>query len=150
MGNELPISASLALDSWIKERRPLEQMDLYFVTNVMYSVLIWVSSQSLYRAPRPRPATPLAIPVPPLVLLVVPPRVGIPPRPPALGMPPLPLGTPDVFVAGAGVCGVWNLDDILLLGGLSTNEVSVVRNVASMSSGPCERLRFAAPPSGWF
>ena len=65
-----------------------------------------------------------------------PPRVGMPPRPPARGMPPLPLGTPEVFVAGAGVCGFWNLDDILLLGGLSTKDVSVVRNVASMSSGP--------------
>ena len=65
-------------------------------------------------------------------------------------MPPLPLGTPDVFVAGAGVCGFWNLDDILLLGGLSTKDVSVVRNVASISSGPWERFRFAAPGSDWF
>lgn len=26
----------------------------------------------------------------------------------------------------------------------------MVRNVASMSSGPCERLKLGAPPSGWF
>ena len=76
------------------------------------------------------------MPVPPLVPLGAPPRVGIPPRPPARGIPPLPLGTPLVLVAGAGVCGFWNLEWILLLGGLSTNEVSVVRNVASISSGP--------------
>lgn len=108
--------------------------------------LIWVSRQQSrtpvvhwgpQRAERPLAATPLAMPVPPLVPLAAPPRVGIPPRPPpARGMPPLPLGTPDVFAAGAGVCGFWNLDDILLLGGLSTKDVSVVRNVASMSSGP--------------
>jgi hypothetical protein len=72
----------------------------------------------------------------PRVPLVVPPRTGIPPRPPARGIPPLPLGTPVVFDAGTGVCGVWNLEAILLLGGLSTKDVSVVRNVASMSSGP--------------
>ena len=46
---------------------------------------------------------PLAMAVPPLVPLVVPPRVGIPPRPPARGMPPLPLGRPDVLAAGVGV-----------------------------------------------
>jgi hypothetical protein len=85
------------------------------------------------------------MPVPPLAALGAPPRVGIPPRPPARGIPPLPLGTPDVFAAGAGVCGFWNLEAILLLGGLSTKEVSVVKNVASMSSGPWERFRFAAP-----
>lgn len=57
------------------------------------------------------------MPVPPLVPRVVPPRVGMPPRPPARGIPPLPLGKPDVLEAGAGVCGGWNLDEILLLGG---------------------------------
>jgi hypothetical protein len=96
-----------------------------------------------YLTPRPLPAAPLAIPLPPLVPLVAPPRVGIPPLPPALGMPPLPLPVPAVFDAAVGVCGVWYFEDILLLGGLSTNDVSVVRNVASMSSGPCEDLKCA-------
>lgn len=96
--------------------------------------------------PRPRPA-PRAMPLPPLPPLVVP-RGIPPPLAPALGMP-LPL--PAVFDTGAGVAGVWNLDDILLLGGLSTKEVSVVRKVASMSpSGPCELLKWGLLISGWF
>jgi hypothetical protein len=76
------------------------------------------------------------MPLPPLVPLVAPPRVGIPPPLPTRGIPPLPLGAPVVLDAGAGVWGVWNLDEILLLGGFSTKDVSVVRKVASMSSGP--------------
>jgi hypothetical protein len=51
-------------------------------------------------------------------------------------MPPLPLGTPVVLDAGAGVCGLWYFEAILLLGGFSTKDVSVVRKVASISSGP--------------
>lgn len=89
--------------------------------------------QSHY-VPRPLPAPPLAMPLPPLAPLVAPPRVGIPRPPPARGIPPLPLGAPAVFDAGAGVWGVWNLDEILLLGGFSTKDVSVVRKVASISS----------------
>jgi hypothetical protein len=60
-------------------------------------------------------------------------------------MPPLPLPIPEVLDAGAGVCGFWNLDEILLLGGFSTNDVSVVRKVASMSSGPWLRLKSDEP-----
>jgi hypothetical protein len=76
------------------------------------------------------------MPLPPLEPLVAPPRVGMPPPLPARGIPPLPLPIPDVFDAGAGVVGVWNFEDTLLLGGFSTKDVSVVRKVASMSSGP--------------
>jgi hypothetical protein len=70
----------------------------------------------------------------------------MPPEP--LGMPPLPL---------VGFCegvGVWNFVVVLLLGGFSTNEVSVVRKVASTSGtfGSCPLL--LAPTddekSGWF
>jgi hypothetical protein len=103
-----------------------------------------------YRTPRPLPAAPLAMPLPPREPLVAPPRVGIPPPLPARGMPPLPLPVPIVLGAGAGVWGVWNLEDTLLLGGFSTKDVSVVRNVASRSSGPWLRFRLAAPRSGWF
>jgi hypothetical protein len=101
-----------------------------------------------HRAPRPLPAAPLAMPLPPLEPLVAPPRVGMPPPLPARGMPPLPLPVPVVVLdAGAGVWGVWNLEDTLLLGGFSTKDVSVVRKVASMSSGPWLRFRLAAPRS---
>jgi hypothetical protein len=89
-----------------------------------------------YRTPLPL-GIPRPIPLAPLVPLGAPPRVGIPPLP-ALGMPaPLLAG---VFGSGAGV---ENLDVALLDGGFSTNEVSVVRKVASASppSGPTERLK---------
>jgi hypothetical protein len=101
-------------------------------------------------APRPRPEAPLAMPLPPLAALVAPPRVGMPPPLPARGMPPRPRPMPDVLEAGAGVCGVWNLEATLLLGGFSTKDVSVVRKVASISSTPWLRLRLAAPRSRWF
>jgi hypothetical protein len=90
------------------------------------------------------------MPLPPLEPLVVPPRVGIPPPLPARGMPPLPRPIPEVLDAGAGVCGFWNLDEILLLGGFSTKDVSVVRKVASISSGPWLRLKSVEPRLTWF
>jgi hypothetical protein len=102
------------------------------------------------RAPRPRPDAPRAIPLPPLAPLAAPPRVGMPPPLPARGMPPRPRPMLDVLGAGAGVWGVWNLEAILLLGGFSTKDVSVVRKVASMSSAPWLRFRLGLPRSGWF
>jgi len=75
-------------------------------------LLLWVSFVAFalficyYRAPRPLPAAPLAMLLPPLEPLVVPPRTGMPPPLPARGIPPLPLAAPAVFDAGAGVCGV--------------------------------------------
>ena len=87
-------------------------------------------------APLPLPLVdPLAIALP-RVPLVAPPRIGIPPLPRAVGMP-LPLPTPPVvFCAGAGLAAFLNLLAALELGGLSTKDVSVVRNVASTSSTP--------------
>lgn len=97
--------------------------------------------------PLPRPL-PLAIPLPPalpLAPLLAPPLVGIPPPlPPARGIPPLPLVAAAAFFSpGPGVTGFWNLFATLLLGGLSTKEVSVVRNVASTSG-----MGFS-PPGPW-
>ena len=94
------------------------------------------ASTALYTAlPRPL-AVPRAIPLP-LAPLVVPPRVGIPPLPRAVGMPlPLPAAAGVFFGVRAGLCTFLNLLAALELGGLSTNDVSVVRKVASMSSRP--------------
>lgn len=96
-----------------------------------------------YAASLPLPrADPLAIPLPLVAPLVVPPRVGIPPLPRAVGIPlPLPAAAGVVFlgVRGAGLWAFLNLVAAFELGGLSTNDVSVVRNVASTSSMPDAR-----------
>ncbi|KAF2018485.1 hypothetical protein BU24DRAFT_171839 [Aaosphaeria arxii CBS 175.79] len=100
------------------------------------------------------------MPLPPLVLPLVPlgapPLVGIPPPPPAL--PPalgIPLPLP-ILEGGADASSLEDAPGFLLLGGFSTNEVSVVRNVAS-TSGTAGSCPLFAPPgpmeeekSGWF
>lgn len=118
------------------------------IKSVLLCALSRQCSARLQRAARPLPAAPLAMPLPPLVPRVVPPRVGIPPPLPARGMPPLPLGWPPVLGAGAGVWGVWNREAILLLGGWSTKEVSVVRKVASTSSRPCDGMKLGTARLG--
>jgi hypothetical protein len=96
------------------------------------------------------------MPLPLAAPLVVPPRVGIPPLPRAVGIPrPLPAAAGVVFlgVRGAGLCAFLNLLAAFELGGWSTNDVSVVRKVASTSSTP-EARRFGRPAEGlrpgWF
>jgi len=92
----------------------------------------------------------MPLPNPPLEPRGAPPRVRIPPLLPARGIPPLPLAAPADLEAAVGVEGVRNLEAALLLGGLSTNDVSVVRNVASRSSGPWEFLKLGLPRLSWF
>lgn len=89
-------------------------------------------------APRPL-GTPRAIPLPlpaapPLVPLVLDPRAI--PLPPARLLPvvPRPAAAP-LEVAVEGGTELYLLLGLLLVGGFITNEVSVVRNVASVSGG---------------
>lgn len=96
---------------------------------------------------------PRAIPLP-LVPRVAPPRVGIPPLPRAVGIPlPLPAAAGVFLGVRAGLATFLNLLAALELGGFSTNDVSVVRKVASTSSKPEARRfgRFAdGLRPGWF
>ena len=85
--------------------------------------------------PTPLPLVPLPIPLPPLAVPAVPP---LPPR--AIPLPPLPLvavprpGVPVCLELVAEGGAEYLLAGLLLVGGFSTNDVSVVRKVASGSA----------------